>query len=133
MKSDCWKDYTVNISVTNNNTHKPVFKNISLKKGELWSRHEFECNAREGLVYKATFSPAIWKDDAGHVYSAKRIWFMPMEVEKNVGAWNIPLCFPVHFSGVPMPLNVNKACDCKSVAKTIPEIPEVIIKKTDPS
>ena len=94
-----------------------------MQKNKLWVRKEFDCQAKQGLIYSAQFDPYIWKDDKNKVYSANRIWFLPNKVEKNIAAWNIPTCFPNNFSDVPILPHVDKYCDCKSTQENIPDLP----------
>lgn len=124
IKSDCWKDYNLEVEFRDELTDREVVHAFKLAKGEMWARKKFECHTKQGIRYKATFEPYIWQEQEGKSYPSKRIWFLPATEEKGVAAWNMPICFPNNFASVPMLPNVNKHCNCSSVKAQIPAIPD---------
>lgn len=88
---------------------KTVVK-IDLPQDKLWVRQSFECHPKQTFRFESQFSPAIWKDDEGKIYKGKRYWSLPVSTE-NAAAWNMTICYPDDFSGVPVPQDASK-CGC---------------------
>ena len=128
MKSSCWQDFDVTITATDQVSHKQVIKAQDLKKNNLWTRTKFECSPRQGLVFQASFTPAIWQGTGNKMYQPKRVWFLPSDIEKGITSWNIPICYPSAFIGVPLPPNAKSLCTCENVKKDIPAIPIPVAK-----
>ena len=120
VKSNCWVDYDVTITLIDVANEKTVLTS-TLPKQKLWERKEMNCNPRQTFHYTATFTPEIWEGTAGKVYKAIRFWTLPEEIKKNQTAWEIPICFSDAFAEVPLPPKVSGNCGC-DFAK-IPAIP----------
>lgn len=123
MKSKCWNKHNVTFNVIDNDTDKTILENMKLDQNTLWIRKEFNCTFGQGLITKATFSPYVWESDKNKEYRTKRIWFLPLKKKKKSIALNIPICFPNHFSDVPMLPNVDTLCDCESTSQEVPPLP----------
>jgi len=121
VKDSCWSEFDVTIKIINYATDKPVVDDLVISKGKSWVRKSFDCEPKEALIYKAKYSPAIWKGQDQKVYTSKRIWYLPKEVKKDEVAWNIPICYGRDFSQVPLPPTVSGKCQCDY--SSIPDIP----------
>ena len=111
VKDNCWKDYDVSVDVKDASNNK-VLKTIVIAAGEAWARGQWACEPKQRLLFLAKFTPAFWKDDEGKIYSAKHYWSLPEAVTEGTTIWNIPVCYPTDFSGVPLPPDASGACQC---------------------
>lgn len=111
VKDSCWTNYNVSVDVMNVLTEKHV-TTIHVDQGKSWSRVEFNCDAKDTVRFKASFSPAFWESDKGKQFSAKRYWSFPEEILPKQSAWNMTLCYPGDFSAVPLPPDVSGDCRC---------------------
>lgn len=126
VKASCWKDYDVKVDVTDLGSDKKI-ASVSAPKGMMYGRINFDCQPKQGLSQTATFSPIIWDADKGKSYHAIRLWYMP-ESEPSVGnRWEIKVCFPKHFSNVPLPQGDVSYCGCDF--NVLPSLDAVPIKK----
>jgi len=121
VKDSCWNDFNVTIKIIDYATNKLVVDDLVIPKGKSWARNSFECTPKEAMIYKANYSPAIWKGQEQKVYTSKRIWYLPKKVGKEEVAWNIPICYGRDFSQVPLPPKVSGNCKCDFDA--VPAIP----------
>ena len=111
VKDSCWTNYDVSVNVIGTATGN-VITTVTVPKGQSWARGTFNCEPLEGLAYKATFSPVIWKTDTGKVYSARRDYSLPAEIKAGETAWNINLCYSADFAEVPLPPTADSNCQC---------------------
>ncbi|CDZ78726.1 hypothetical protein BN59_03039 [Legionella massiliensis] len=125
VKDSCWTNYNVSMAVINS-TNNQTITTVEAPKGKQWQRQPFQCEAAMKLMYNASFSPVFWENDKGKSYWALRYWFLPGEVKPNQSAWDIPVCFPSAFSGVPLPPEANGNCKCDFFS--IPPVPPAVIK-----
>ena len=129
MKSPCWKDFNINIHAKDQANNKQLVKAQALDKNKFWNRVKFDCNPKQALIFYAKFNPTIWEDAKDKSYFGKHMWYLPYAVDPEISAWNIPICYPVDFTDVPIPPSGNGNCNCDEVAKNIPPIPKAIISK----
>jgi len=111
MKDNCWTNYDVTVDVTDAVTGDALV-HLTVPSGTSWGRETFACHPSQSLDFKATFTPVIWKNDAGKVYHGKSSWTLPPKVDEGKTAWNLTVCFPSEFSGVPMPPTASGECKC---------------------
>lgn len=117
IKSACWNDYKVNVRMLDV-TNEKVLATTQIPEDIFWARESFECTPKQTFRFETQFSPAIWQGDEGKVYKGKRYWSLPASTE-NAAAWNMTLCYPDDFAGLPSPDNAIK-CGCdKSLAPPI--------------
>ncbi len=126
MKSECWNKHKVSFRVVDNLTEQNILRNIQLNKDTLWVRKEFQCKAAQGLVPKVRFSPHVWESEKNSEFSTKRVWFLPLKIDENSEAWNVPICFPSDFASVPMLPDATKECDCADTKKLVAPLPKPI-------
>lgn len=113
VKDNCWIDYNVTVQIFDDVSKKQVVPEVLIPKGKQWKRNSFECQAKQGLYYQATFTPVIWSGQKPQTYSSKRIWYLPEKIDKETEvAWNIPICYGNDFSSVPLPPAVSGNCQC---------------------
>lgn len=124
MKSECWKKHNVSFRVMDNLTEENILQNIQLNKDKLWVRKEFTCKAAQGLVPKVRFSPHVWESEKNSEFSTKRVWFLPLKIDENVEAWNVPICFPTDFSSVPTLPDAQDECDCSKTKTLVTPLPK---------
>jgi len=110
VKDKCWEDYSVSVDVLDTNEHKKILT-AEIAKGAEWTRSSFECSSKQIFDFIAKFSPSFWDRDEDSSYHAKRYLILPDAVKGEV-AWNITICYPGDFSGVPMPPEANNHCGC---------------------
>lgn len=110
-KDSCWTSYTVMVDVLDGKTQN-IITTITIPKGESWSRARFDANPEQVFMLRAKFEPAFWKSEEGKQYYAKRYWLLPKQVEDNMKAWHISICYPENFSGVPLPPGAHSKCTC---------------------
>ncbi len=110
-KDSCWKNYDVQVVVTDAQTNKTIIT-VDVPKGQLWARQAFSCQPAQKFIYSATFKPIFWHSEVGKTYMALRYWSLPSSISKDQSAWNIPVCFPADFSAVPFPPDANGNCKC---------------------
>ena len=120
IKGNCWKNFSVTLDVIDNGTKKSLIV-VKIPKGKMWVREKFSCKEKQGLDYKANFTPAIWNDKSENNFNSKRVWFLPDDIKKGAVAWNMNVCFPTHFSEVPLPTDADSSCGC-SIIKSIPPV-----------
>lgn len=123
MKANCWANYSATIEAFDRSNNQPLLKPIIIEKGKNWQRASFECQPEQGILYKASFKPAIWADGENKKYAGKRIWYLPKALKKGEAAWNLPICFSYDFSGVPIPPTATDNCNCDSVKTNITPLP----------
>lgn len=119
VKDSCWTNYNLSVVVTNVNNEKAMFT-VSIPEGQSWSRQKFECQPKDGLSFSATFTPVFWESDADKVYPSQHNWSFPEAIAKGDTAWNMTICYPNEFSGVPLPPDAGGNCKCNT--DTIPII-----------
>ena len=119
VKDKCWGDYEVTVNVADALTTTPVAHFI-LGKGTLWLREQINCSPGQKLSYAASFLPNIWESDKGVVFPGKRFLMLPSQIGAKQVAWELPLCYPDAFTGVPFPPNVSGPCGCDFT--TVPPI-----------
>ena len=122
MKSQCWNKHKVNFRVMDNLTEQNILEGIHLDDGKMWVRKEFECNTVQGLVPKVRFTPHLWDSEKDREFSTKRVWFLPLTIEKNAQAWNVPICFPTDFASVPIPPTADRECTCEDIKEQVPPL-----------
>ena len=111
VKDSCWTKYTVNITAVNPTTGKEI-ASINIPQGQTWFRQPFDCEPKETISITSNFTPAIWQQNAGKVYSALHNWSLPEKVATGETAWNITICYPADFAGVPLPPDAGSHCAC---------------------
>ncbi len=124
MKGDCWKNYDVTITAFHG-TEQTEIASVELKKDKLWKRVQFSCAEKDAIDFKATFTPAIWKNTKASTYHSKSFIYTPAELNKDTTAWEIPICFATGFSGAPIPPTAIDTCGC-NIQNEIPAIAEKI-------
>lgn len=120
VKDACWAEYTVTMKVLDASANKTV-ATIVLPKGKNWGRVEFSCVPQEKFLYLAQFTPAFWQGTENTVYKAQEYISVPATITAKESAWNLPVCFPKDFSGVPMPPTATAPCTCDF--SNIPPVP----------
>ena len=113
-KDSCWiKKYNVTVNVLDAKTLK-VLTTVTVPADTAWARQEFLCEPLQELKYTATFTPTafILDKDKDKVYSEKNIWNLPAAVKPGETAWNISVCYPFSFAGVPSPPEATEKCEC---------------------
>lgn len=111
VKDKCWVDYDVSVNVVDVMNEK-LITTMLIPVGKSWERFQFSCNERQTVLFKATFSPAIWESDEDKVYYGKRFWSFPDEIREGHTAWNMTICYPEHFAGTPSPVYLPGGCGC---------------------
>tara|TARA_B110000879_G_C11009438_1_gene446420 strand:- start:313 stop:735 length:423 start_codon:yes stop_codon:yes gene_type:complete len=124
MKSDCWNKHRVKFKIVDNLSEKTIIDNIHLDNDKLWVRKEFVCKAAQGLVPKVTYSPYVWESEKDTEFATKRVWFLPVNINKDIEAWNVPICFPSDFATVPILPTVNRECDCNNTKALVTPLPK---------
>lgn len=121
-KDNCWLKYEVTVEVLDA-VSANVLTTITVPAGQAWGRVTFPCETNgQKLMYRAHYSPYFWESEKGKIYSAKRYWSLPNEINPGDSAWNVSVCFPSDFSEVPLPPDAMGTCKCDF--STIPDIPE---------
>ena len=110
-KDTCWSAYNVTVKVKDAITSKTLLT-VFVPKNTSWVREEFTCQPAQKLQYTATFTPKIWEKDAGKTYLSTNIWNLPAQIKPGEAAWNVTVCYPNSFSGVPMPPEATAVCSC---------------------
>lgn len=113
VKNSCWNEYDVNIIVEDMTQRKPLSK-VVLPKNTKWKRVSFNCSPGQTIHYLATFSPAFWEALKGKTYFSKQYWSLPSELTPGDVAWELTICFPKEFSGVPFPPTAGQDCKCQT-------------------
>lgn len=85
----------------------------TVEKNAKWKRISFSCQPAETLHYKAVFSPIFWQSEKGKVYNATQFWSLPAKLKAGDVAWELTICFPKDFSGVPFPPTATGNCKCQ--------------------
>lgn len=111
VKANCWESYNVTIDIVDTKNNEKM-ASIIIPAGSLWSRQEFECTPGENLRFDATFNPIIWEKEKDKVYTGLRFWKLPVTAPKEGEVWNLNICFPTHFSQVPLPPEAQQRCVC---------------------
>ena len=120
MKDKCWANYNVTVDVKDV-THDKVMSTVVVPKGKSWERASFDCQAQQELGFYAQFSPPIWEKTRTQTYGAKRYRFLPAQIAATTKAWNVSVCYPADFAGVPSPAGDLSHCGCDaSVVTPIP-------------
>jgi DNA-binding beta-propeller fold protein YncE len=123
VKDSCWTEYNLTVDVIDASNDN-VIATISVPKGESWARHEMTCQPEQVVNFRAKFSPVFWTSDTDKVFSTKKIWSFPDQINAGDGAWNMTICFADYFSGVPLPPEGSGQCVCDT--KNIPPIKPLI-------
>jgi hypothetical protein len=111
IKGKCWKNYTLSVDVIDSVENK-VLMRMNVPKGKAWVRQPFDAKPKQRFILQATYSPSFWATDKNIKYHAKRYWALPETLASGVIAWNVDVCFPDNFSGVPMPPDAGQDCSC---------------------
>lgn len=111
VKDSCWTNYDVKMTVYNSANNQVMFT-VEAPKGKQWARQPFDCEPATKMMYQASFQPVFWENDKGKSYWAIRYWSLPGAVLPGQSAWDIPVCFPSAFSGVPLPPEATSNCKC---------------------
>lgn len=129
MKGTCWKDYDVTIEAFDATTGDSLIPKTHLdgkdptKLNDFWVRVPFKCQAKQGIKFGASFSPAIWENNKGKIYPSADTIYLPETAKKDIFAWNIPICYPSGFSNLPIPPALSgSGCNCDDIKKVIPEL-----------
>lgn len=109
-KDSCWINYDVKLTVTDVNSKK-LLTTVTVAKGNSWTRQAFDCVPGQKLLYQATFEPSFWQADKEQIYTAHHFWTLPSDPKKAV-AWEIPVCYPSAFAGIPFPPDAIGNCQC---------------------
>lgn len=117
VKDSCWNQFNVTITATDMNARQQLVKE-TVGQSKKWKRVAFKCKPGQTLYYSATFSPVFWQDLDDKVYYATKYWSLPNKLKKGDAAWEIKICFPKDFSGVPYPPEVGSNCRCQYDAIT---------------
>ncbi|MBA2656128.1 MAG: hypothetical protein H0U70_03990 [Tatlockia sp.] len=125
VKDSCWTNYEVKLNVLNAASNK-LLTSVSAAKGKSWARQAFDCEPGTKLIYQASFQPIFWESDKGKSYMAIHYWTLPDQIGAKESAWDIPVCFPSAFAGVPFP--PHAAGDCRCDFLDIPSISPVKVK-----
>ena len=113
VKDSCWTNYNVSVVVLNATTGEPI-NTILVPQGKSWDRLQFDCQPGLQVSFSATFTPIFWANDAGKTYSSQRNWSFPASIAKGDTAWNVTLCYPSEFAGVPLPPDAGSHCSCNT-------------------
>lgn len=123
VKDNCWTNYSV-ILVVKDALNNNVQTTVLIPKGQSWTRQAFNCNVGERLGYTATFEPSFWASEKNAVYNAQAYTLLPNDPPAaDEKAWEVQLCFPTGFPGVPLPPEASGNCKCDM--KAVPPIPPV--------
>lgn len=120
VKNSCWTNYDVTVELTNASTGDSMVKALA-PKGKTYVREQFTCEAAQAFNFSATFLPIIWESEKGKHYPGKTTWSLPPEIAKGDTAWNVTMCYPEEFSGVPYPSEASGNCKCDNI--NLPPIP----------
>ncbi len=119
VKDSCWTNYNVSVDAINVMGEK-LLTSLVIPQGTSWVRNEIDCQPKETLLFKATFTPAFWEKDAGKIYYGKRYWSFPETIGPNESAWNMTVCYGSDFAAIPLPPDAAGNCACDT--STIPVI-----------
>jgi len=120
VKDRCWAEYNVSVTVYNTKDDASLMT-VVVPKGKSWMRKSFVCEHAQKLRFAASFTPNIWETDKGVVFAAKSYWTLPETIPLKDTAWEIPICYPDAFPGVPFPPRATGRCGCDfSVVTPIP-------------
>lgn len=111
VKASCWESYNVTINVVDTKNDQKL-ATIIIPAQNIWSRQEFECSPGQNIRLDATFTPDIWEKHKGRVYSGLNFWKLPVTPPKDKEVWHLSVCFPNHFSQVPLPPEAGHICEC---------------------
>ena len=110
-KSPCWKDYDIDVTLMDMDTQQ-VLQTIRVAKDSPYQRVNVECTPAEVFSAYAQFSPVVWEQDKDKKFPGVRFWAMPRTPPAPGAVWEIDICYPGHFSGVPLPRTDIKDCGC---------------------
>ena len=110
-KDSCWTNYDVTVRVIDAHTNQQ-FGQIILPKGKSVAVLSFQCDPSQVFMLNAQFSPIIWQNDAGKMYSSQSYLTLPSAVKPGEVGWNFSTCYPSDFAGVPMPPTATNSCKC---------------------
>ncbi|QDP73014.1 hypothetical protein FOG18_10780 [Legionella israelensis] len=119
VKDSCWTNYNVTVDVIDAGENKTILT-IEVPAGKSWNRQQFTCEPSQRLMYKAKFTPVFWQSEKGKSYMAIRYWVLPSSIKATDVAWNVSVCYPSDFSGVPFPPDAEGNCKCDF--KSLPSI-----------
>ncbi len=112
VKGSCWNNSNVDVSIIDSDLNKTI-AHAQIKKDTGWQRVSFPCRPNQTLYYSAVYSPVFWEADKGKVYNAKQYWSLPKQLKAGDVAWELTICFPKDFSGVPLPPTGSGECACQ--------------------
>lgn len=110
-KSVCWGDYQVHVELLDR-INNQLLADTVLEKNQYWTRVTFDCKPLQVIKARAAFTPAIFKNDEGRFFMAKRFWAFPQSAPTPGSEWTFNICFDQEFSNLPMPLKANGNCAC---------------------
>ena len=111
VKDTCWTNYTVSIRVYDGVSGKDIGQ-ANLGPGKPWIRIPFQCEPKQSLKAQASFSPPIWENDPPKMYESKNTIFLPDTIKPDQSAWEVPICYPSAFAGIPLPPTADSNCKC---------------------
>lgn len=118
-KDSCWLNYNVTVDMIDTKNGKTV-ASVVIPEGQAWTRIPFGCQPDQSFSFQAKFSPAFWNQDTDKVYPGHHYWSLPKLIKKGEAAWNLTICYPNSFSGVPLPPDASGQCLCN--IKNIPAV-----------
>jgi hypothetical protein len=111
IKSDCWGDYKVQVTLSDRNANVPLHT-FDLQKNDYFQRIQMDCRPSQVIAAQAQFSPPIFNGDTGKMYNANVFWMIPVVTTEPGAGWSYNICFSKDFANVPFPLGVTGNCDC---------------------
>jgi len=111
-KNTCWNKYTVNISYQDAISQKE-FQKFSIAKDKSHTTVKFNCIKNAGRMFVSNFTPEIWQGDVHRRFHSKKVWQVPNTVPDDKDFYEIRICFPDDFQGVPIPMGYLENCKCQ--------------------
>ncbi len=122
VKDTCWLKYNVSVDAVDV-SNGTLLTTLTMPKGTSWARQKIDCQGKQVVMFKSTYSPVFWEGDEGKLYAAKRYWSFPEKIEPGEAALNMRVCFSTDFAEVSLPPDASGHCGCDMTS--IPEIKSV--------
>lgn len=124
MKNNCWGGHKIVVQPIDVVSQKPFGSPIILDKDSEQAQQNIPCHPNQAISFIATFSPAIWQEDANVQYPTNHFWQSPVALPPQASSWIISLCFANDFTSVPLPLEATATCTCNF--QKIPNTQEIV-------
>jgi hypothetical protein len=111
VKNSCWKGYSVTVDYVDLRSAQHQ-QTVSLGPDDMEAKVNFNAEVDKPHQFSAKFSPEIWAGDSKKVFNSTQVWVVPESLPAGKERYEMRLCFPNDFQGVPAQISNVVNCVC---------------------